>query len=166
MSQVAAQTSTFRGLLISIERFVEASITSTVAWVFGIASSLYLLYLFAELWLQPTARMTALWPLGIAPVNDDWGLTYVGREGAFLALGEAVIVLVALALSMVIRPSFRRLGLLLCLAWPALWATHAVLYASSDPDPRWIALAGGLLFVCACAVHRGARLWILKPHTK
>ena len=166
MSQAAAQTSTFRGVLISIERFVEASVTSTVAWVFGIASSLYLLYLFAELWLQPTARMTALWPLGIAPVNDDWGLTYLGREGAFLALGEAVVVLVALALSMVIRPWFRRLGLLLCFAWPALWAAHAVLYASSDPGPRSSALGGALRFVCACAVHRGARLWSLKPPKK
>ena len=166
MSQVAAQTSSFRGVLISIERFVEASVTSTVAWVFGIASSLYLLYLFAELWLQPTARMTALWPLGIAPVNDDWGLTYLGHEGAYLALGEAVVVLVALALSMVIRPWFRRLGLLLCFAWPALWATHAVLYASSEPGPRSMALGAGLLFVCACALHRGARLWSIKPHKK
>lgn len=166
MAQAAAKAPTQRhGALIAIERFIEASITSTVAWVFGISTSVYLLYLFADLWLMPQGQMTALWPLGIAPVND-WGLTYTGREGAFIALGEACVALVALAMSMVVRPSIRRLGLILCLAWPALWAMHMVLYASYDTSPRSLGLAAAMMFICACAVHRGVRLWRQRPTGK
>ncbi len=165
MAQAVAKVSRSTGALIAIERFIEASITSAVAWVFGIATSVYLLYLFAELWLMPDGRLTALWPLGISPVND-WGLTYVGREGAFLALGEASVALVALAMSMVARPWLRRAGLMLCLAWPILWTMHTVLYASYETSPKSLGLAGAMLFICACAVHRGSRLWRQRPTSK
>jgi hypothetical protein len=165
MAQAAAKTQKRTGIFVAIERFVEASITSAVAWVFGIATSIYLLYLFAELWLMPQGRLTALWPLGIAPVND-WGLTYVGRDGAFLALGEACVALVALAMTMVARPWIRRAGLVICFAWPVLWAMHTVLYAAYDTTPRSLGLAAGMLFVCACAIHRGTRLWRQRPTGK
>ena len=165
MAHAVAKVPKHTGALIAIERFIEASITSAVAWVFGIATSVYLLYLFAELWLMPEGRLTALWPLGISPVND-WGLTYIGREGAFLALGEASVALVALAMSMVYRPWTRRAGLIVCCVWPALWTMHMVLYASYETSPRSLGLAAAMLFVCACAVHRGARLWRQRPAGK
>ena len=165
MTTAAAKAPKRASALIAVERFIEASITSAVAWIFGITTSVYLLYLFADLWLIPQGHMTALWPLGIAPVND-WGLTYTGREGAFLALGEACVALVALAMSMVVRPFVRRIGLVLCLAWPMLWAMHMVLYASFETSPRSLGLAVAMMFVCACAVHRGARLWRQHPKHK
>ena len=165
MAHAVAKVPKHTGALIAIERFIEASITSAVAWVFGVATSVYLLYLFAELWLMPDGRLTALWPLGISPVND-WGLTYIGREGAFLALGEACVALVALAMSVVFRPWTRRAGLVVCCAWPALWAMHMVMYASYETSPRSLGLAVAMLFVCACAVHRGARLWRQRPSGK
>lgn len=143
----------------SIESMIEASLASAVVWLFGLATAIYLLYLFAELWIEPGARLTALDALELTPASDNWGLTYVGQSGAYLALGEAVVVLVALALSMVYQPWLRRLGLFLCVGWAGVWTTHVVLAAGSQPDLITVGLAGGLIVVTASAIYRMFRLW-------
>jgi hypothetical protein len=166
MAHAAAQSKAKQGrvgkLGKSIESIVEASLASAVVWLFGLATAIYLLYLFAELWIEPTTRLTALDALELAPANDNWGLTYTGHMGAYLALGEAVAVLVALALSMVFQPWLRRLGLVLCVGWAGLWTTHVVLAAGSQPDLITIGLAGGLIVVTASAIYRLCRLWSQK----
>lgn len=155
-----------------VTRSFEIACTTIIAWSFGLITAGILLLLAYRVWSgnQPSA----LTPLSIAPAafsagveqSRPWGLTYAGQNGAALALGEALGVLIALGLSMMFGSAARRLGLLLMIGWSGLWAVNAVIILAGAWSHSWWHVSAhflgatlALFVILAAMVHRAARLW-------
>lgn len=150
-------------------RTVEIAITTTIAWAFGLATAGLLLYLASGLWTKQYPAATPLTVTHPADPAQPWGLTFVGINGAYQAVGMAAGILIALGMSMMIAQTPRRLGLLAVLAWVGLWVTDAV-WMISQTWTGWGWTAGSdklaatlaLFVVFACMFHRAVRLWRVK----
>jgi hypothetical protein len=147
-----------------IGAMVELALSTVVCWAFGLTTCAVLLYIASGLWLYQLMTATPLSILDAGSSQKLWGLTYTGRPGAFMAIGQAAAVLLALGMSLGNVPRIRRLGLLAVLFWAGLWAAHGVYMVATAwggllSDLRLVAVAGGLLLIFGCAVHRTLCAW-------
>lgn len=149
-----------------VTRLVEVAITTTVAWLFGLASAVVLVYLAMQLYTNKVMFASPMFLLDPADASHPWGLSFSGMTGSYLAAGMAAGVMVMLAMSMMFNSLPRQLGLLGLIFWSGVWAVGAmeVVKAGWTPngwngDKRMLMVAGGLLVAFACAVHRAWRVW-------
>jgi len=149
-----------------VTRLVEVAITTTIAWAFGLASAVILVYLAMQLYTGKMMFASPLVLLDPADAAHPWGLSFSGLTGSYIAVGMAAGVMVLLAMSMMFNGLLRRLGLLGLIFWSGVWTAAAmeVVRTGWTPngwtgDKRMLMVAGGLLVVFACAVHRTWRVW-------
>lgn len=153
-----------RSVTRRVSAMVELALSTVTCWAFGLTTCAVLLYLASGLWLYQLTSATPLTIVDASSSHKLWGLTYAGRPGAFIALGQAAGVLLALGLTLASVPRLRRLGLFAVLFWTGLWAGHAVYLVATAwggplSDLRLVAIAVGLLLIFGCAVHRAASSW-------
>ncbi|MCC6659540.1 MAG: hypothetical protein IT437_01510 [Phycisphaerales bacterium] len=161
MASSAAQG---RSVTRRVGAVVELALSTVTCWAFGLTTCAVLLYLASGLWLYQITSATPLSILDAGASQKLWGLTYSGRGGAFIALGQAAGVLLALGLTLSGTARLRRLGLFAMLFWTGLWAGHAVYLVATAwngplSDLRLVAAAVGLLLIFGCAVHRTSCSW-------
>ncbi len=87
------------------------------------------------------------------------GFRYEGAAGTFLAMAQALGVLVALVLSVLPHTTLRRAGHLGLVAWCGLWLLNALYLAPTGPRGFWLGVAGVLAVFLACTVHRALAAW-------
>ena len=93
------------------------------AWFFAVGTATLLGVCWARLMFLPGAdRHTTMMSDGR---TDAWGLTYLGRPGAVLALAELILVVGAMWASANRRRSYRAMGHLLLILWAGLWTANA-----------------------------------------
>jgi len=166
MGRAATPSLGINGLGRRISRVVEIAITTTIAWLFGLASAALLVYLAIGLY---TGDRLFASPLAMLDANDaghPWGLSFTGMQGAYIAVGMAAGVMAALGMSMMFNGSLRKLGLMALIFWSGMWAVDAVMVVSLGwaaggwtGDKRLLMIAGGLVVVFGCMVHRAWRVW-------
>jgi hypothetical protein len=149
-----------------VTRLVEVAITTTVAWAFGLATAVALVYLAMHLY---TGKMMFASPMVLLDPSDashPWALSFSGMSGSYAAVGMAAGVMVLLAMSMMFNSLLRQLGLLGLVFWSGVWALAALEIVKAGwtangwtGDKRMLLVAGGLLVVFACSVHRTWRVW-------
>jgi len=147
-------------------RTVEIAITTSIAWVFGLATAAVLLYLASGLWTGQYPSASPLTLTQSTSLAQPWGLSFIGINGAYIAGGMAAGILIALGMSMMIAQTPRRLGLLAALAWSGLWTVDAVMHVSTTWTGAWwsagneiLAATLALFIIFACMFHRAVRLW-------
>lgn len=121
----------------SVSRWNPGSIVNAGAWVFLVGSLGPLLWLLSD---YPASHKDPAARRYIFHTQIDGqreysalGLTYEGRSGCLLLLGEIVIVLLAATLSILRADALRRTGLLMLTAWAALWTGNAILMDVVSP---------------------------------
>lgn len=149
-----------------ISRLLEVAITTSVAWLFGLATAAVLVYLSIDLYTGAAIYSSPLVLLNPDDATHLWGLGFTGMNGAYFAVGMAVGVMALLGMSMMFNSNLRRLGLLGLIFWSGMWAVEAVKIVASGwngaswaGDKRLLMAAGGLVLVFACMLHRAVRVW-------
>lgn len=147
-------------------RIVEVAITTTVAWAFGLASAVVLVYLALQLYTNKVMFASPMLLIDPADASHPWLLSFSGLTGSYLAVGMAAGVMVLLGMSMMFSSPLRQLGLLGLIFWTGVWMVAGLEIVKSGwtaggwtGDKRMLLVAGGLLVVFACAVHRAWRVW-------
>ena len=83
-----------------VTRLVEVAITTTVAWAFGLASAVLLVYLAMQLYSSKLMFASPMVLLDPADASHPWALSFSGMTGAYIAVGMAAGVMGLLAMSM------------------------------------------------------------------
>lgn len=105
---------------------------------------------------------TALYILHVqngATEHRSLGLTYIGAAGHGLLLGEFVVVLSALVLSLLRKSALRRLGLLILCAWSGLWTANAFVAATLGGWWMFWLIAVATLGFAACMFYCAMLRW-------
>ncbi len=89
----------------------------------------------------------------------SYGLSFEGRAGHWLRLGEVAVVLAAAALSLQRQDGLRRLGLLALTAWAGLWLANAARMAVVAPIWVFFIATGLMAIFFAANVGRAALCW-------
>lgn len=149
-----------------VSRVVGIAITTSVAWLFGLATAVLLIYLAMGLYTGDRIFASPMVMLDPQDSSHPWGLSFTGMQGAYIAVGMAAGVMICLGMSMMFNGSLRKLGLLGLIFWAGLWTADAItlisrgwLNGSWTGDKRLLMIAGGLLLIFACMVHRAWRVW-------
>lgn len=149
-----------------LSRTVGVAVTTTVAWVFGFATAAVLVYLAMGLYTGESMFATPIVLVEPSDASRPIGLTFEGMTGAYIAVGIAAGVMLALAMSMMFNSGMRKLGLLAMVGWSGLWAYNAgMMVIAGWQDGAWsgdnrVAIAAVLLAaVVACMLHRMIRCW-------
>jgi hypothetical protein len=87
------------------------------------------------------------------------GLTYPGVAGLVLAIAEATAVLAGLVLTLSPAPVARRAGLIVVIAWNALWLANAIYFVCVAGRPVWLPLTIAFAAFFACTAAWAARRW-------
>lgn len=149
-----------------VSRLIEVAITTTVAWAFGLATAVVLVYLAMQLYTSKVMFASPMMLMDPADASHPWGLSFSGLTGSYIAVGMAAGVMVLLGMSMMFNSTLRRLALLGLIFWSGVWTFAALEVVKAGwtaggwtGDKRMLMVAGVLLVVFACAVHRAWRVW-------
>lgn len=149
-----------------VTRLVEVAITTTVAWAFGLASAVVLVYLAMQLYTSKVLFASPMLLMDPADATHPWALSFSGLQGAYVAVGMAAGVMVLLGMSMMFNSPLRRLALLGLIFWSGVWMVGSLqvvkagwVSGSWTGDKKMLLVAGILLVVFACAIHRAWRVW-------
>ncbi|MHC4948540.1 MAG: hypothetical protein ACYTG1_09790 [Planctomycetota bacterium] len=132
------------------------------AWLFVLISLAHLAWVMVIKTPDPAGTVKLYHTVVGDQSYDAWGLTYDGAAGLARAVGQALVVLAALAFTCPpLRGSdrLRRAGHVVLLVWSAWWAANVVWLAGLDHRPDSIVQAALLTAMFACTVHRAACGW-------
>ena len=166
MGRAASPSIGINNLGRRVTRVIEIASTTTVAWLFGMASAVLLVYLAMGLYTGDRLFASPMVMLDPQDSAHPWGLSFTGMQGAYIAVGMAAGVMAALAMSMMFNGSLRKLGLLALIFWAGMWSADALMLVKQGwtangwtGDKRLLMAAGGLLLIFACMIHRAWRVW-------
>ena len=146
------------------------SLANIIVWVFGLATVAVVFQAALNLVQSPGQPVSVFGYNGGGAFREALGLTFggeqsfftkvglgvlTGMEGAFLAAAEAVLIVLALLMSLLPNPGARRFGAFVLMAWVGLWLANAGWLAYREGFELFLVASTVLLvFIFACSVQR------------